>query len=95
MDDDFIHQLTAMVSSGLRGDVGVIPRQFLRELVNIMDLVEENDGSDGAPGYVPKAAYSFTAGGLSSDEERLIAGEAGDAGGSGGPAGYKVENLTW
>jgi hypothetical protein len=95
VDDDFIHQLTAMVSNGLRGDVGVIPRQFLRELVTILDLVEENDGSDGSPAYVPKTAYSFPAGGLSSDEEHLIAGGAEEAEGSGDLAGYEVENLKW
>jgi len=95
VDDEFIHQLTTMVSSGLRGDVGVIPRQFLRELVTILDLVEENDGSDGNYAYNPKAAYRFPAGGMSSDEERLIAGDSAEEAGQGDATGYEVEDLKW
>jgi hypothetical protein len=101
VDDEFIHHLTAMVSKGLRGDVGVIPRQFLRELVTIFDLVEENDGSDGSPEYIPKVAYSFPAGGLSSDDENFFFAAAGAADGADGPdetgdsAGYTVKDLTW
>ncbi|MEX2443116.1 MAG: BREX system ATP-binding protein BrxD [Alkalispirochaeta sp.] len=59
VDDDFLHRLVKEVTTGLRGDVGVVPRQFLRELITVMDLVEENDGSDGGPVYVPKQVYQF------------------------------------
>ena len=50
---DFIDRLVAEVTKGFRGDVGVVPRQFLREFVTQLDLVEENDD------YVPMALYGF------------------------------------
>ena len=94
VDDFFIDSLTAMVTSGLRGDVGVIPRQFLRELVTVLDLVEEFDGSDGGDAYIPKDRYNFPATTLSEDDERLRSGvqEAVD---SDEAAGYQVEQLEW
>ena len=53
VSDTFIDRLVAKVTEGFRGDVGVVPRQFLRELVNVMDLVDENDD------YIPDDAYGF------------------------------------
>ena len=50
---DFIDRLVAEVTKGFRGDVGVVPRQFLREFVTQLDLVEENDD------YVPMELYGF------------------------------------
>ncbi|HPA50363.1 MAG TPA: BREX system ATP-binding protein BrxD [Thermoanaerobaculia bacterium] len=48
-----IDALVAKVTEGFRGDVGVVPRQFLRRLVDLMDLVEEDPtfepGREGAP----------------------------------------------
>lgn len=49
----FIDRLVAEVTKGFRGDVGVVPRQFLREFVTQLDLVEENDD------YVPMELYGF------------------------------------
>ncbi|MBM5817539.1 MAG: BREX system ATP-binding protein BrxD [Cyanobacteria bacterium K_Offshore_surface_m2_239] len=49
----FIERLVAEVTKGFRGDVGVVPRQFLREFVTQLDLVEENDN------YVPMELYGF------------------------------------
>lgn len=37
-----IASLVEEVSAGFRGDVGVVPRQFLRRLVNLFDAVAEN-----------------------------------------------------
>jgi hypothetical protein len=37
-----IESLVDEVSKGFRGDVGVVPRQFLRRLVNLFDTVAEN-----------------------------------------------------
>jgi hypothetical protein len=39
---DFISRLVDDVTKGFRGDVGVVPRQFLRRLVNMFDTVAEN-----------------------------------------------------
>ncbi|MFM1899798.1 MAG: hypothetical protein RLZZ216_374 [Cyanobacteriota bacterium] len=50
---DFIDRLVAEVTKGFRGDVGVVPRQFLREFVTQLDLVEENEE------YVPIDLYGF------------------------------------
>ena len=93
VDDEFITRLTDMVTSGLRGDVGVIPRQFLKQLVNIFDLVEDNDGTQGDE-YIPKAAYRFPLGELSPEDARLAAGAPDDS--DPAPAeGYAVEALEW
>ena len=95
VDDSFIDNLTNLVTSGLRGDVGVIPRQFLRELVNVFDLVEDNDGSDGNAEYIPKESYSFPGTALSDDDERLRKGETKMTDDSESSAGYQVEQLEW
>jgi hypothetical protein len=54
MSDGFIARLVADVTAGFKGDVGVVPRQFLRELVTQMDLVEEHAD------YDPATEYGFT-----------------------------------
>jgi hypothetical protein len=64
VNDDFIKSLVAKVTEGLNGDVGVIPRQFLRELVNVFDLV--NDNLDE---YNPSEVYQFAAQDLSPEEQ--------------------------
>ncbi len=70
LSDEFISRLVAEVTTGFKGDVGVVPRQFLRELINQMDLVEEHDD------YEPMAEYGFTPRELSPQEELAIAGQA-------------------
>ncbi|MFT5685564.1 MAG: hypothetical protein ACI8RZ_006518 [Myxococcota bacterium] len=50
----FIERLIEKVTEGFGGDVGVVPRQFLRTLVNHMDLVVQE------PGYDPMAVLGFT-----------------------------------
>jgi hypothetical protein len=74
---DFIDRLVAEVTKGFRGDVGVVPRQFLREFVTQLDLVEENDD------YVPMELYGFdpsqiNAMALSPEEQQLL-GSSSDA----------------
>ncbi len=74
VSDGFIDRLVAKVTEGFRGDVGVVPRQFLRELVNVMDLVDENED------YIPDDAYGFTmdkfAATLSPEEAAAAAGRS-------------------
>lgn len=53
VSDGFLDRLVASVTAGFRGDVGVVPRQFLRELVNVMDLVDVEET------YDPDQAYGF------------------------------------
>lgn len=64
----FIEKLVAEVTAGFKGDVGVVPRQFLREFVTQMDLVEEHDD------YDPSAEYGFSPDALSPEEEQALAG---------------------
>jgi hypothetical protein len=65
--DGFVETLIAEVTRGFKGDVGVVPRQFLRLLVNRMDLVEEFEA------YQPQAAFTTEA---LNPEERRAMGEA-------------------
>ena len=63
---DFIERLVAEVTQGFKGDVGVVPRQFLREFVGQMDLVDEHDD------YHPMAEYGFTPADMSPEEEHAL-----------------------
>ena len=58
----FIGRLVAEVTAGFKGDVGVVPRQFLREFVNQMDLVEEHED------YDPSEEYGFAPRDMSTEE---------------------------
>jgi hypothetical protein len=65
---EFVTRLVDEVTKGFRGDVGVVPRQFLREFVTQMDLVDENDD------YDPMTEYGFSPEGLSVEEEHALSG---------------------
>jgi len=51
VDDAFLEGLVAQVTSGLGGKVGLAPRQFLRELVDVMDRVDVHPDYDPAQHY--------------------------------------------
>jgi hypothetical protein len=55
-------------AAGFKGDVGVVPRQFLREFVTQMDLVEEHAD------YDPMTEYGFTPAVLSVEEQHVLTG---------------------
>lgn len=63
--NEFIDALVAFVTDGFRGDVGVVPRQFLRQFVNHCDLVDEN------PDYDPMKTKAFKMATLSAEEEAV------------------------
>ena len=67
--DGVVEALVARVTEGFRGDVGVIPRQFLRQFVTILDLVDEN------PDYDPVLAEGLSLEPGDENERRLLAGE--------------------
>lgn len=73
VSEAFIDRLVSEVTAGFKGDVGVVPRQFLREFVTQLDLVEEHRE------YDPMTQYGFQAGELSPEEQqaRLGAGSGG------------------
>jgi hypothetical protein len=64
--DEFIHQLVENITSGFAGNVGIVPRVFLREFVDILDLVDQHEE------YDPATAYDFTPGNLNPEEEEYI-----------------------
>lgn len=64
----FVQQLVDEVTTGFKGDVGVIPRQFLREFVTQMDLVDENAV------YRPTQQFGFKPTELSPEEQLALAG---------------------
>ena len=53
IDDDFISNLVQKVTEGFAGDVGVVPRQFLRQFIEHMDRVDE------FPDYDPSKEAGF------------------------------------
>ena len=64
----FVERLVAEVTTGFKGDVGVVPRQFLREFVTQLDLVEEHAD------YAPMTEYGFQATALSPEEQHVLSG---------------------
>ena len=62
----FIDRLVAEVTKGFKGDVGIVPRQFLREFVTQMDLVTEH--SD----YDPMQEYGFAPSDLRPEEQHVL-----------------------
>jgi hypothetical protein len=95
VDDEFLEFLCNSVTEGLKGDVGVIPRQFLRELITVLDLAEEHDGSDGGKPYIPKDVYNFPSGALSEEDQTLADGNTLSGTDENGDSGYDVEALEW
>lgn len=79
ISDHFIDHLVDEVTHGFKGDVGVVPRQFLREFVNQLGLVEDN------PDYDPGRKEAFEATGLSPEESKIIEGAASDRDEDDGP----------
>lgn len=67
---EFVDRLVEEVTKGFKGDVGVVPRQFLREFVSQMDLVEQEENYDPMTewGFDPKAVK------LSPQEQQAISG---------------------
>ena len=53
VNSSFIEKLAKKVSEGLKGNMGVVPRHFFREFVNILDQVEDNED------YNPDVIYKF------------------------------------
>lgn len=72
---DLVEHMVQQVTTGFRGDVGVVPRQFLREFVTQLDLVDENEN------YDPRETYNFEVkpNRLSPEEQRAVAGAGADA----------------
>ncbi len=50
---EYLDALVDEVTEGFRGDVGVVPRQFLRRLVNVLELVDREPTFNPGPGKPP------------------------------------------
>jgi hypothetical protein len=62
---EFIDLLVARVTQGFGGDVGIVPRQFLRQLVNILDLAATE------PDFDPMTDGGYDLVELSAEEIRI------------------------
>ncbi|MDI9636197.1 BREX system ATP-binding protein BrxD [Geitlerinema splendidum] len=65
---EFIERLVAKVTAGFKGDVGVVPRQFLRQFVNVLDLANEYEEFD------PMTAEGLNLTELNAEEQRIQQG---------------------
>ncbi|GCL39616.1 putative ATP/GTP binding protein [Sphaerospermopsis reniformis] len=65
---DFIERLISKVTAGFKGDVGVVPRQFLRQFVNVLDLAANDEEFD------PMIAEGFEVTDLTEVEIRIREG---------------------
>lgn len=92
---ELLTSLAESVTQGFAGDVGVVPRQFLRQLVNIFDLVEQDDTFDVA------SALDFEPRDLTPEEEARRTGRppTGPSGGAEAEADegkpYVPPQLDW
>ncbi len=65
---EYIDRLIDKVTQGFKGDVGVVPRQFLRQFTDVADLAAEHTDFD------PMTAEGFKPQNPNEDEERLMHG---------------------
>lgn len=73
IDDALLQQMVTTVTQGFGGHIDVVPRLFLRELVQVLDLVDLHD-------YDPRTQYCFNADrvadGLSDEEKQQLGRES-------------------
>jgi hypothetical protein len=65
---ELVEQLVDRVTAGFHGDVGVVPRQFLRTFVNVLDTLADDPDKDA------HTLLGFTLGELTKEEEAVLAG---------------------
>ncbi len=85
----FVERLVDSVSEGFKGDVGVVPRQFLRRFVDVLDLVGENADFD------PMAELGFTPKEPNEDERRRMEGRKEYDPEPGDEKGYQAQAVEW
>jgi hypothetical protein len=68
VNPEFIDLLVAKVTAGFGGDVGIVPRQFLRQLVNILDLAAAE------PEFEPMTDCGHDLTELNAEETRIAQG---------------------
>lgn len=65
---ELVEQLVDAVTAGFHGDVGVVPRQFLRTFVNVLDVLADDPEQDA------HGLLGFEAKELTPEEEAALAG---------------------
>ena len=65
---ELIEQLVDKVTAGFHGDVGVVPRQFLRTFVGLLDLLADDPDEDA------RARLGFEPAILTDEEKAVMAG---------------------
>lgn len=70
VNPEFIDLLVAKVTAGFGGDVGIVPRQFLRQLVNILDLAATE------PEFEPITDCGHNLTDLNAEETRIAQGRS-------------------
>ncbi len=86
---EFIERLVAEVTRGFGGDVGVVPRQFLRQLVNVFDLVAEQ------PEFDPAKMFKFEPREPNDFEQRKMKGQAEFDPEPGDDKGYPLTSVEF
>lgn len=69
---ELVEQLVDKVTEGFRGDVGVVPRQFLRTFVNVLDVLADDPDQDA------HELLGFQPAKLTAEEEAALAGRSSD-----------------
>lgn len=69
VSESYITRLVDKVTEGFRDRVGVVPRQFLRQLVDTLDMVEDDED------FNPMADAGFQPKELTEDERRIVEGK--------------------
>ena len=77
------------MTKGFGGDVGVVPRQFLRQVVEVMDIADES------PDFEPMAELGFMPRELSEDERRAVDGEPPFDAEADDDVGYQAVAVDW
>ena len=85
----FIERMVSEVTKGFAGDVGIVPRQFLRQLVGVFDLVAEQ------PGFEPAQMYKFEPKATTEFEERKLSGKPPYDPEPGDDKGYPPTNVEF
>jgi hypothetical protein len=86
---EFIERLVADVTRGFKGDVGVVPRQFLRQLVSVFDIVAEN------PHFEPILMFKFEPKEPNDFEQRKLRGEPPYDPEPGDDKGYPITSVEF
>jgi hypothetical protein len=88
-DDRFVERLVDSVTTAFGGDVGVVPRQFLRRLVEVFDLIEQE------PDFDPTRELGLEKVQLDEIERKIASHEKPWGEDPDDDRGYEPAQVTW